>query len=54
MRLEVNLKVTDWEEDVELGDVQPRQYFDCNTPLTLETGAEELVVLAEGVGDSDA
>ena len=39
MRLEVNLKVTDWEEDVELDDYTPDNDFDRNTPLTLETGA---------------
>ncbi len=48
MRLEVNLKVTDWEEDVELDDYTPDNDFDRNTPLTLEAGAQGAYVTDKG------
>ena len=48
MRLDVNLKVTDWEEDVELDDYTPENDFDRNTPLTLEAGAQGAYVTDKG------
>lgn len=47
-QLDVTLKVTDWEEGVELDDYTPDNDFDRNTPLTLETGAQGAYVTDNG------
>lgn len=47
-RLEVRLKVTDWEEDVKLDDYTPDNEFDRNTPLTLEAGSTGAYVTDKG------
>lgn len=47
-RLDVTLKVTDWEEDVELDPYTPENDFDHNTPLTLETGSMGAYVTDKG------
>ncbi|WP_167332570.1 fimbrial protein [Bacteroides timonensis] len=47
-RLEVNFKVTDWEEDVDLDDYTPENDFDRNTPLTLEAGSAGAYVTDKG------
>ncbi|EKU88040.1 hypothetical protein [Bacteroides oleiciplenus] len=47
-RLDVTLKVTDWEEDVELDPYTPENDFDRNTPLVLETGSTGAYVTDKG------
>ncbi len=47
-RLDVTLKVTDWEEDVELDPYTPDNDFDRNTPLALEAGAQGAYVTKKG------
>lgn len=47
-RLEVNLKVTDWEEDVELDPYTPENDFDRNTSLVLEAGSTGAYVTDKG------
>ena len=47
-RLDVTLKVTDWEEDVELDPYTPENDFDHNTPLTLEMGSMGAYVTDKG------
>ncbi len=46
-RLDVTLKVTDWEEGVEV-DYTPENDFDRNTPLVLEAGSTGAYVTAKG------
>lgn len=47
-RLDVTLKVTDWEEGVELDPYTPENDFDRNTLLTLETGSMGAYVTDKG------